>query len=459
MSRADFTDVGEIACDARHALVFEHGWQSWSPSGTYRLDETPPRAADANIQVLAYRPESPVPQGVFQGEGLLAVDPGDGGPVHVWSSPGHLAVPSIRARRAGGTLVISADGPVRHWRVEGPLDSVLAGWADTMAWPLAPAISAVPPLWCTWYGYWDKITEADVTENLALADRHGIDVDLFLIDDGYETGIGDWLDVRPTFGSLERAVGTIADSGRRTGIWVAPYLVGRNSRLFEEHPDWTVPGVSAGHMWDQDLAVLDVTHPAAAEHLATVFRELTALGITHFKLDYCYAGAMRGRRHDDVDPITAYRRGLELIREATGPEAVIHGCGAPLLPSLGLVDIMRVSPDTAPRRLPRAGDISQPSQLGARLTGEAREFLHARWWVNDPDCLIVRPEVETREEWAAHVESSGGLRGASDPIAALDEWGLATTRRLMTATRPGPSGPARLAAPWGTGPGAGPETS
>ncbi|WP_214410394.1 glycoside hydrolase family 36 protein [Sphaerisporangium fuscum] len=442
MSRAAFTDVGEVPCDTRRALVFEHGWQSWSPSGAYRLDERPPRPADANIQVVAYRPESPVPSGVFQGEGLLAVDPGDGGPVHVWSAPGHLAVPSIRARREGGGLVVSADGPVRHWRAEGSLPSALAGWAETMAAPVRPAIPVVPPLWCSWYAYWDKVTETDITGNLALADRHGIDLDLFLIDDGYESGIGDWLDIRPGFGSLERTVAAIAASGRRTGIWVAPFLVGRHSRLYERHPDWTVPELSAGRMWDQDLAVLDVTHPAAAEHLAGVFRELAALGITHFKLDYCYAGAMSGRRHDDVDPITAYRRGLELIREAAGPDAVLHGCGAPLLPSLGLVDIMRVSPDTAPRRLPRAGDISQPSQLGARLTGQAREFLHARWWANDPDCLMARPEVETREEWAAHIEASGGLRGSSDPIASLDAWGLETTRRLMTPTRPCPSGTA-----------------
>jgi alpha-galactosidase len=304
----------------------------------------------------------------------------------------------------------------------------------------------VPPFWCTWYGYFDKVTEADVAENLALADRRGLDVDMFLIDDGYEAAIGDWLDVRPGFGSLEGAVKAVAGSGRRTGIWVAPYLVGHRSRLFDRHPEWLVRGddgepISAGHMWDQGLAVLDVTHPAAAEHLLAVFGTLTALGISHFKLDYCYAGALPGRRHDDSDPIAAYRRGLELIREAAGPGATIHGCGAPLLPSIGLVDVMRVSPDMALTLRPRSGDISQPSQLGARLTGAAREFLHGRWWVNDPDCLIVRPEVEAREEWAAHIASSGGVRGASDPIAALDDWGLETTRRLLTPSLPHPSPP------------------
>ncbi|MEU9019782.1 glycoside hydrolase family 36 protein [Actinomadura sp. NPDC048394] len=435
-----FTDVGEITRLSPRTRVFEFGWQSWSPTGAYRPGETPPRPADDNVQTICYRPETPVPAGAFQGEGLLAVDPGDGGPVSVFAGPGPEDVPSIRAREAGGRLVVSADGPVTRHEVDGGLDAALRWWADGIAAGHAPErCPAVPPMWCSWYGYWDKVTDADILDNLALAERHGIDADMFLIDDGYEAEIGDWLDLRPGFGSLERSVGAVLESGRRAGIWVAPFLVGRRSRTFRDHPDWLVGGAHAGVMWDQDLAVLDVTHPDAAAHLAQVFTRFRALGLSHFKLDYLYAGALPGRRHEDIGSIAAYRRGLELIRAAIGPDAALHACGAPMLPSIGLADIMRVSPDTAPRVLPKAGDLSQPSQLGARLTGAAREFLHARWWVNDPDCIMARPEVEAREEWAEHIAAGGGLRGSGDPIAALDAWGLETTRRLMVPTRTEPS--------------------
>jgi hypothetical protein len=56
-------------------------------------------------------------------------------------------------------------------------------------------------------------------------------------------------------------------------------------------------------------------------------------------------------------PLTAYRRGLEIIRAATGPEGDLLGCGAPILPSVGLVDAMRVSPDTAPAYEPADGGL------------------------------------------------------------------------------------------------------
>lgn len=129
---------------------------------------------------------------------------------------------------------------------------------------------------------------------------------------------------------------------------------------------------------------------------------------------------------------SAYREGLRIIREASG-DAYIVGCGAPILPSVGLVDAMRVSPDTAPEWEPPSGDLAHPGGRAAIISGEGRAFQHGRFWVNDADCLIVRPAVERRETVAAHVERLGGLRISSDRLADLDEWGLQTTRRLLSS--------------------------
>lgn len=433
MATADFHEVADVRLNGQ-TVVYEHGWQSWSPTGTYPATATSPRAPSSRSHTGHFRPGKAAPEHGFQGEGLLAVAGDDDGVVRIWSAPDpSREVPSIRARAEEGRLVVSADGEVAEQSYPGGLWTALGAWADDIAGRagLGP-VPSLPTVWCSWYQYFLGVTEEDVLENLAAIDELDLDVGVVQIDDGYETEIGDWLDRSPRFPSpLAELADRIRAGGRRAGIWTAPLLVGERSRLATHHPDWLVRGASAGRNWGQDLAALDVTHPDAAAHLQHVFRTFSDWGFDYFKVDFMYAGAVEGVRWEDATGIAAYREALRLIRQAIGPSATLLGCGAPILPSVGLVDAMRVSPDTGPQYEPNGDDLSQPSQLAAVLTGRARAFQHARFWVNDPDCLIARPVVERREEWARHVERFGGLRGSSDRLASLDEWGLETTRRLL----------------------------
>ena len=77
--------VDEVRVDPGTATVTEHGWQSWSPSTTYRLGERPSRPSTENLRVLCYRPDVVAPPDAFQGEGLLAVQGGPGAPVHLFA--------------------------------------------------------------------------------------------------------------------------------------------------------------------------------------------------------------------------------------------------------------------------------------------------------------------------------------------------------------------------------------
>jgi alpha-galactosidase len=295
-------------------------------------------------------------------------------------------------------------------------------------------------VWCSWYEYFTAVTEDDIHENLRAMDTLDLPVDVVQIDDGYQRALGDWLTLSGRFRSREGIADAIRARGRRAGIWTAPFLVDPGSELAAAHPDWLVRDEAggfthAGHNWGHDLRVLDTTHPEAAAYLTDVFRTLRAEGYDYFKVDFLYAGALAGVRHDGAaDALTAYRSGIELIREAIGPESYLLGCGAPVLPSIGLFDAMRVSPDTAPHRRPEAGDYSQPGQDPAEFTGAARQWQHGRLWINDPDCLMARPAVETREQWAAHVAATGGLMASSDRLLSLDLWGVDTTRRLLSGT-------------------------
>ena len=143
------------------------------------------------------------------------------------------------------------------------------------------------------------------------------------------------------------------------------------------------------------------------------------LGIDYLKLDFLYAGAVPGRRHDDVDAVAAYRSGLDLVRDVVGPEVYLVGCGAPLLPSIGLVDAMRVSPDTF-----HEGGEDGSGGLRGLMPVAARAWQQGRLWVNDPDCVVARPSYSPRERWATAARRYGGLRSFSDrcPSSTSGAW-------------------------------------
>lgn len=417
------------------ATVYESGWQSWSPAGAYPASlECSPRPLRDVWQTMAFRPELRAPAAGFQGEGLLAFSPdGVDGPTRTWAAPHpDTSVPSIRARLVRGRLVISADGPVIELPVAPHLDQALSSAADQFAASVGPRpLRSIGPGWCSWYGYVHDVTDAVVAENVAIIDTAGLDVRVIQIDDGYQANIGDWLGSSGRIADLAALARRILDGGRQAGIWTAPFMVGADSRLAQEHPEWLVRDALAAHHWGQQVAVLDVTHPGAAAHLGQVFRTLRAWGFSFYKIDFLYAGAMVGGRYGDAAPIAAYREGLRIIREAVGDDAVILGCGAPLLASIGLVDAMRVSPDTDHRLEPVDGDLSQPSIRGALTAGRARSWMHGRLWVNDPDCIVATPRSEDREVWAAHVAAYGGLALSGDRLVELDGRGLELTRALL----------------------------
>jgi alpha-galactosidase len=411
LTSARYETVAELPTGGR---VYAEGWQTWSRVGLFRAGESSPRAPDARAQLVEWRPGRPVPRGVIQAEGVLAVA-ADDGPARAWFAPDPAhEVPTIRLARKADRLHVSADGRVEELQAAG-LTGALEAVGDRLG---IGRVRSIPPGWCSWSCYFKHVTERDVVENAEAARRLELPIQIVQVDDGYEADIGDWLDVRPEFGSLERMAGRIRDLGLTPGIWVAPFLVGPQSRLATRHPDWLVPGVGAGRHWGREMRILDVTRPAAADYIRNVFATCAGWGFGYFKLDFLYAAAIPG-----LEP---HRRGLQLIRDAVGVGAIIMTGGAPLLPTIGLCDAMRIGPDVLPEE-------PDPQLELAKVVGvtSLRRWMNGRLWVNDPDTIVARPEIREREAWAAHLQGYGGLRFSSDRLATLDARGLELTRRFL----------------------------
>jgi alpha-galactosidase len=287
--------------------------------------------------------------------------------------------------------------------------------------------------WCSWYHFFTGVTEADVRANLQVLHerRDTIPVEVIQLDDGYQTAVGDWLSVNEKFPSGMRALtDAIHAAGFQAGIWLAPFIASEHSQVFREHPDWFLRDhnglpINALHNWGSFNYALDLTNQAVESWLEEVFATIVhEWGFDYLKIDFIYAGAMRGVRHDrSVTSVQAYRRGLELIRRVAG-ERFVLGCGAPFLPSVGLVDGMRVGSDTAPYWGAPDPHGSAPSLLNAIRATIAHGWMHKRLWINDPDCLIVRRNesqlsLDEVRSWASVIAMSGGMMLLSDDLNKL----------------------------------------
>lgn len=449
MPTAPMHDVARIPFTTG-ARVHVPGWQSWSASGTYDISETPPVPRDAAVQQQFYRPGAPMPPATFQGDGWIAYALAQG-PALLWfGTELHERIPVVRLRVDGDVVVVTADSDVEEMSHHDGLAAVVEAFADRMAREFTvPPLRSLAPGWSSWMCFGQRISPAAIAAEMSVARRDELPVDTVQIDDGWFRGLGDW-DANPTFGSLTAMATPVLGEGFSLGLWTAPFLVDLSGPVARGNPSWLVDRdpLDLPFWGGGGVGVLDVTHPGAAAHLQAHYAALAAAGTTLHKIDFLYAGALDGGRAEDCSPVQAYRRGLSLIRAAVGRDAVVLGCGAPLLPSLGLVDAMRVSTDAGdppaadgtydPPWEPAGGDRSQPSLGAAASVSRARRWQHGRWWTTDSECALAGPSVRHRERWADVLRDYRGLVLSGDRLDGLDERGRELTRELLRPSSPEP---------------------
>jgi len=443
------------------ARFFKHGYQSWSAShpvavGTYTHSRDDlSRIARVNHQSEVMRPQD-APEGATSElftivESESAQERFLAGFIDASHQLTTITVrtPNVVMARALLDDVIVRSGEEREidslgfWRSNESAAAMASRFAAMLGDTMRARISAPYQRgWCSWYHYFHSISEDAIRANLgALRDlRSDYPIEVVQLDDGYQAALGDWDRANAKFPrGLKSLAGAIRDAGFSAGIWTAPFLAARDSQIMREHEDWLIKLDGAGEPlraaynpnWttseDKYAYALDPSHPQLNEHLEHLFRKLVDdFGYQYLKLDFLYAGAAEGIRHDhSITRAQALRRGLEAIRRGAREHSFILGCGCPLGPAVGIVDGMRIGPDVAPFWGASSGAAGEPGTAVAIDAILARSFMHRRLWLNDPDCLMLRAKEtrlsnDEREALAWTIAASGGMLLISDDMSLLD---------------------------------------
>lgn len=307
------------------------------------------------------------------------------------------------------------------------------------------ARKTAPPTWCSWYSYFEEITQEIIEAEINPAAELGYGA--LQIDDGWQEQVGHWQANHKFPMGMAHLANQIKAAGLIPGLWLAPFIATEGAEILQTHPEFFIHGVSGrplpvGYNWGQPYYGLDCTHPGAQKWLTDLLHEVTSWGYQYLKLDFLYAAAFAGHRYADVSRETAYRQGLEIMR-AAAPQAYLLGSGAVIAPSLGILDGIRVGPDTAPYWdvQDRRFDPTGPGLRNALRCTIARAWLREIIDV-DPDVALCRtrgsllsPEANEISWDAARV---GGVFSCSDPYNWLTENERQAVKAL-TSTLPLPS--------------------
>ena len=251
----------------------------------------------------------------------------------------------------------------------------------------------------SWYNYYQNINENIILRDLdALDDRFN----LFQIDDGYETFVGDWLSIdKNKFQNvLKPIVDKVHNKNMKAGIWLAPFVAESKSELFNNHPDWFKKNkegkfVKCGSNWSGFYA-LDLTKTEVIDYIKQSLNYYIDLGFDFFKLDFLYASAR------DLYPgetrAMSQRRGYKLLRDILGDKLIL-GCGAHQFSSYGLFDYMRVGPDVSldfdDKPYMRLLHRERPSTKITVKNTIFRSIFNNHLFLNDPDVFVLREENNT----------------------------------------------------------------
>ncbi|MEG2456278.1 MAG: alpha-galactosidase, partial [Clostridia bacterium] len=187
----------------------------------------------------------------------------------------------------------------------------------------------------SWYNYFTKIDENVILRDLNGLDRVKDKINIFQIDDGYQSAIGDWtVDTAKFPKGMKFIADSIHEKGYKAGLWLAPFYCQKDSKIAIEHPEWLVKypnGKSPyGFVGNRTCFTFDFYNEDCAKYLKGIFSTvLNDWGFDLVKLDFLCTECLVPRRNKTRGEIMC--DAMDFLRECVG-EKLILGCGVPLGP-------------------------------------------------------------------------------------------------------------------------------
>ena len=378
----------------------------------------------------------------------------DAAPNHSWPHPIPLRVrdganPNVMVMTLGDVETSLADGMYDPTKDQATLKdgSVIEHYyRDKLGvkyfQPIDKTNFPLPPSgWCTWYYYYQQISENEVKQNARWIGDNLKDygAQYVQIDDGWQ-GTGrvytrDWTNVSDKFpGGMDKLAAHIKSMGLTPGIWIAPHgqsndaVVKTLPAVFLTKPD----GTSASETWEGRYLV-DPSIPESQKYMKDLFAKLTGWGYEYFKIDGQpvvvneYKNKKSFMRKQDADTVALYRETLASIREAIGPQRYLLGCWGMPIEGAGIMNGSRTGGDVV---LDWAGGF----MLSLRATMQ-NYYLHNVVWYTDADTMLVRSPLtlDQARAWATLQGLTGQAILDSDRLMDLSAERVELLRRVYPA--------------------------
>lgn len=199
-----------------------------------------------------------------------------------------------------------------------------------------------PVLLNSWEANYFDINESKLLK-LAKAGKE-VGIELFVMDDGWfgernddTSSLGDWdVNRKKLPGGLEGISKKVTDMGLLFGIWVEPEMVNVNSKLYKEHPDWTISIPAQEHSEGRNQRILDLTRTEVQDFIINKMSEVFSQGnISYVKWDMnrTFTDYYSASLPKDAQGEVAHRYILGLYRcmdtlTKAFPHILFEGCAA-----------------------------------------------------------------------------------------------------------------------------------